>query len=114
LFPLLHIGSFLDTITEEQRVNARVETLLRLAKQNGIDFWADEDCTRRIVRFQDRAAQVREFRDFFGSTLSMIYNALFPRNPQPANLTEPMDKFKDVESIDDFVKAQMVAGANFA
>jgi hypothetical protein len=44
----------------------------------------------------------------------MIYNALFPRNPQPANLTEPMDKFKDVESIDDFVKAQMVAGANFA
>ncbi|KAK1694476.1 hypothetical protein QYE76_011173 [Lolium multiflorum] len=46
-------GSFLDAVTEEQRVNARVELLLRLAKQNGTDFWEDEDRTRRIARFQD-------------------------------------------------------------
>jgi hypothetical protein len=44
----------------------------------------------------------------------MIYSALFPRNPQPANLTELMDKFKDVESIHDFVKAQLIACAKFA
>jgi hypothetical protein len=114
LLLLIHIGSYLDAVTEEQRVNSRVEVLLRLAKQNDIDFWAYEDRTRRIVPFQDRAAQVREFRDFFGSTLAMIYNALFSRNPHPANLTELMDKFRDVESIHDFVKAQLVAGAKFA
>jgi hypothetical protein len=44
----------------------------------------------------------------------MVYNAMFPRNPKPENLTELMDKFKDVRNIHDFVKAQMVAGAKFA
>jgi hypothetical protein len=44
----------------------------------------------------------------------MVYNALFPRNPQPANLTDLMNKFRDVERIHDFVKAQMVVGAKFA
>jgi hypothetical protein len=104
LLLLFHIGSYLDAVTEEQHVNSRVEVLLQLAKQNDIDFWEDEDSTRRIIRF----------RDFFGSTLAMIYNALFPRNPQPANLTELMNNFKDVKSIHDFVKAQLVAGAKFA
>ncbi|XP_047051210.1 cytochrome P450 89A9-like [Lolium rigidum] len=82
--------------------------------QSGSDFWASEDRTRRIVRFQDCATQVWEFRDFFDNTLAMIYSALFPRNPQSANLIELMDKFKDVESIHDFVKAQLIAGAKFA
>jgi hypothetical protein len=44
----------------------------------------------------------------------MVYNAMFSRNPQPENLTELMDKFKDVRNIHDFVKAQMVVGAKFA
>jgi hypothetical protein len=39
---------------------------------------------------------------------------MFPRYPQPENLTEIMDNFKDVRNIHDFVKAQMVAGAKFA
>jgi hypothetical protein len=72
-FSWLNLGSFLDVVTEDQRVNTRFEILLQLAKQNGIDFWASEDRTRQIVRFQDRAAQIRKFRDFFGGTLAMIY-----------------------------------------
>jgi hypothetical protein len=44
----------------------------------------------------------------------MVYNAMFPRNPQPENLTQLMDQFRDVRNIHDFVKAQMVAGAKFA
>jgi hypothetical protein len=44
----------------------------------------------------------------------MVYNAMFPRNPQPDNLTELMGKFKDVCNIHDFVKAQMVDGAKLA
>jgi hypothetical protein len=39
---------------------------------------------------------------------------MFPRNPQPENLTQLMDKFKDVCNIHDFVKARMVAHAKFA
>jgi hypothetical protein len=44
----------------------------------------------------------------------MVYNAMFPCNPQPENLTQLMDQFRDVRNIHDFVKAQMVAGAKFA
>jgi hypothetical protein len=44
----------------------------------------------------------------------MVFNAMFPRNPQPANLTELMNKFRNVESIHDVAKAQTVAGAKFA
>jgi hypothetical protein len=35
---------------------------------------------------------------------------MFPRNPQPENLTQLMEKFKDVRNIHNFVKDQMVAG----
>jgi hypothetical protein len=108
---MLLTGWFLDVAAEEQRVNAWVEALLRLALANDIDFWADEDRTRRIVQFQDRATRVRDFLDFCTSTLGMVYNAMFPRNPQPNNLPKLMGKFKDVRTIHDFVKAQMIAGA---
>jgi hypothetical protein len=113
-FILLYIGAFVDAAAEEQRVNARVETLLRLAKTHDVNFWANEGRTRRIVQFQDRATQTREFLDFCNNTLGMVYNAMFPRNPQPGNLTQLMVKFKDVRNIHNFVKAQMVAGPNFA
>jgi hypothetical protein len=114
LFSSLLVGSFMDAAAEEERVNARVDILLQLAHQNGADFWADEDRTRHIVQFQDRATQIREFHDFFGSTLSIVYNAMFSQNPQPGNLTELMGKFRYTQSIHDFAKAQMVAGAKFA
>jgi hypothetical protein len=111
---ILLVGSFLDVVGEEQRVNSRVEVLLGLSKKSNIDFWAGDDRARQIVRFQDRAAQIQKLQDFLGNTLALIYNVMFPRNPQPANSTELMAKLKDVESIHGFVKAQMVAGAKFA
>jgi hypothetical protein len=113
-FSLHFTGAFVDAAAEEQRVNTRVATLLRLAEAHDVNFWADENRTRRIVQFQDRATQTRGFLDFCNSTLAMVYNTMFPRNPQPDNLTELMGKFKDVENIHDFVRAQMVAGAKLA
>jgi hypothetical protein len=113
-FLFLILGSFIDAVAENQRVDSQVEILLRLANQNNSDFWASEDRTRRIVRFQDRAAQVREFLEFCTSTLAMVYNAMFPRNPQPKSLPELMKKFKNVNQIHNFVKAQLMAGARFA
>jgi hypothetical protein len=58
--------------------------------------------------------QTRGFLEFCNSTLAMVYNAMFPRNPQPDNLFELMSKFKDVRSIHGFVKAHMIAGAKLA
>jgi hypothetical protein len=113
-FPLSLVGVFLDTAAEELRLNLRVDSLLRIARATNIDFWEDEAQCRRIVQFQDRATQTREFLDFCNSTLAMVYNAMFPRNPQPENLAQLMDKFKDVRNTHDFVKALMVVGAKFA
>jgi hypothetical protein len=111
---LILTGAFVDAAAEEHRVNARVETLLRLATSHVVNFWVDEGRTRRIVKFQDRATQTRGFLDFCNNTLAMVYNVMFPRNPQPDNLPELMGKFRDVCSIHGYVKAQMIAGANLA
>jgi hypothetical protein len=110
----LALGSFLDAVIEDQHVDARVEVLLRLARQSSSDFRASEDRTRRIVRFQDHTAQVWEFLDFCTSTLAMVYIDMFPRNPQPATLPDLMKKFKSIHHIHDFVKSQLMAGARFA
>ncbi|KAK1610242.1 hypothetical protein QYE76_033915 [Lolium multiflorum] len=70
--------------------------------------------TRRIARFQDRAGQVREYLEFCTNTLAMVYNAMFPRNPQPKTLPDLMDKFISAHQVHGFVKAQLMAGARFA
>ena len=72
LFPLTWLGSFLDAAAEDQRVDARSEVLVQLALQNNASFWSSPDRTRRIVRFQDRAAQVREYLEFCTKTLAMV------------------------------------------
>ena len=104
----------MDAAAEDQRVDARSEVLVQLALQNNASFWSSPDRTRRIVRFQDRAAQVREYLEFCTKTLAMVYNAMFPRNLQPKTLPDLMDKFKSVRRIHGFVKAQLMAGARFS
>ena len=108
------IGSFLDAAAEDQRVNLRVESLTRLAKEANVDFWANETRCRRIVQFQDRAAQTRAFIDLCRDTLSLVYKTMFPRNPQPDEFNDLIKKFKDVQAVHNLVKAQMISGAKFA
>jgi hypothetical protein len=108
------IGSFLDTAAEDQRVEARSNVLLKLALEHGSNFWATPERTRQIVRFQDRAGQVRDFLDFCTRTLSLIYNTMFPRNKAPETLVTLMDKFRDAPRIHEFVRAQLTARARFA
>ena len=109
IMPLLHfflswilfliLGSFLDPAAEDQRVNSRVETLTWLAKENDVDFWADEERCRQIVQFHDRAAQTRVFIERCHKTLSMVYKTMFPRNPQPKEFTGLIEKFKDIQAV---------------
>jgi hypothetical protein len=105
------IGSFLDAAAEDERVNARTNLLVNLSLDHGSLFWATPERTRQIVRFQDRSCQVRGFLEFCSSTLSKIFNAMFPRNVQPKSLLELMEKFKDMQKIHSFVRAQLIAGA---
>ncbi|KAK1667816.1 hypothetical protein QYE76_055975 [Lolium multiflorum] len=107
-------GSFLDTAAEEERVNARTNLLVNLSLDHGSLFWATPERTRQIVRFQDRACQVREFLDFCTRTLSLVYKTMFPRNEAPDILLGLMEKFRDAPQIHGFVRAQLSAGARFA
>ncbi|KAK1649606.1 hypothetical protein QYE76_067411 [Lolium multiflorum] len=107
-------GSFLDATTEDERVEARSNVLLRLAKDHGSSFWGTPERTRQIVRFQDRALQVRDYLDFCTRTLSLVYGTMFPRNKMPETLPALMDKFRDAPRIHGFVRAQLAAGARFA
>ncbi|KAK1647022.1 hypothetical protein QYE76_064827 [Lolium multiflorum] len=107
-------GSFLDAATEDERVEARSNVLLRLAKDHGSSFWGTPERTRQIVRFQDGALQVRDYLDFCTRTLSLVYGTMFPRNKMPETLPALMDKFRDAPRIHGFVRAQLAAGARFA
>ena len=104
----------MNAAAEDQRVDARSNMLIKLALDHGSNFWVTPDRTRQIVRFQDRASQVRQCLEFCTKILVMVYNAMFPRNIQPKTLPELMNKFKNAQQIHGFVKAQLVAGARFA
>jgi hypothetical protein len=97
----------LDANAENQRVDVRSNTLIKLALDHGSNFWSTPDRTRQIVRFQDRAGQVQQYLDFCTRTLAMVYNAMFPRNIQPKTLPELMNKFKNAQQIHGFVRAQL-------
>ncbi|KAK1645991.1 hypothetical protein QYE76_063796 [Lolium multiflorum] len=98
------LGSVLDAAAEDQRVNERTNLLVNLSLNHGSLFWATPERTQQIVRFQDRACQVRDYLVFCTKTLSMVYNSMFPRNIQPKTLPELMEKFKDAHRIHNFVE----------
>ena len=104
----------MDTAAEDQRVEARTNVLVRLAREHGANFWVTPERTRQIVRFQDRASQVRDFLDLCTKTLSLVYSTMFPRNRIPDTLSALMEKFRDAPRIHQFVRAQLEAGARFA
>jgi hypothetical protein len=108
------IRSFLDAAAEEERVNTRTNLLVNLSLDHGSLFWATPERTRQIVRFQDRASQIRDFLDFCTRTLSLVYKTMFPRNEAPDTLLGLMEKFRDAPKIHGFVRAQLSAGARFA
>jgi hypothetical protein len=108
------IGSVLDAAAEDQRVNERTNLLVNLSLNHGCLFWATPERTQQIVRFQDRACQVREFLNFCTRTLTLVYKTLFPRDEAPKTLPLLLEKFRDAPRIHNFVRAQLTAGARFA
>lgn len=113
-FPCCPIGSVLDAAAEDLRVNERTNLLVNLSLNHGSLFWATPERTQQIVRFQDRACQVREFLTFCTTTLTLVFKTLFPRNEVPATLPELLETFRDAPRIHNFVRAQLTAGARFA
>ena len=112
--PCRLIGSVLDAAAEDRRVIERTNLLVNLSLNHGCLFWASPERTQQIVRFQDRACQVRKFLNFCTTTLTLVYKTLFPRNEVPKTLPELLEVFRDAPRIHNFVRAQLTAGARFA
>jgi hypothetical protein len=87
---------------------------MEISVGTGSDFGTDHKRCFNIVQLQDRVSQVSEFVEFRRSVLAMIYNTMFPRNPEPQGFAELVGKFKHAEDIHYFVKIQLVAGAKLA
>ena len=104
----------MDSITEGERIKARMNALMEISARMGVDFWADHRRCFTIVQLQDRVSQVHKFVDHCRTILAMIYNTMFPRNPAPRDFTELMGKFSRVADVRNFVKLQLVAGAKLA
>ena len=101
-------------MTEDERVRARMDALVKISAGTGVDFWNDPKWCLAVVRFQDHVQQTREFIECYRSMLSTIFNALFPRNPQPQRLEELLEIFQNREDIHQLIKTQLVAGARLA
>ena len=78
------------------------------------DFWTDNKRSHTLALLQDRMSKVDEFVKCCLSALALIYNVMFPRNPQPQGLAALMKAFMHGEAIHKFVRVQLVAGAKVA
>jgi hypothetical protein len=67
-----------------------------------------------LALLQDRASELGKKFEFCRSTLALVYDVMFPRNPQPQGLPALMDKFKNGEEIHRAVRIQLVASAKVA
>ena len=91
-------------------MNALYEASLGIAN----DFWTDNKRSHTLALLQDRVSEVDKFVECCCSALALIYNAMFPRNPQPLGLAALMKAFMNGEAIHKFIKVQLVAGAKVA
>ena len=107
-------GTQLDPGAEAKRVTFKLNTLADLASRGAPGFWSDRDRSHVLVTLQDRVEQVGMFVKSCRSALELIFRSLFSLNPAPRSLADLMKKFHRGEAIEDFVRAQLVAGARFS
>ena len=103
----------IDEAAETRRVHARVEALSELAQPHQV-FWKDKSRARALVQFRDRVEQVHSFFGTCRDKLAMIYQTMFPLNPQPNSLPQLMEKFNDPIVVRTLVRSQLIAGAEVA
>ena len=94
-------------------MNARVNALTDLAQPHTV-FWTDKSKATVIMQFQERVEQVRAFFKKCRSSLAMVYQTMFPLNPQPETLLALMAKFRTPADVRLLVRNQLVAGAETA
>ena len=103
----------IDEAAESRRIHARVEAPSDLAQSHQV-FWKDKSKSRVLVQFQDRVQQVHTFFGTCRDKLAMIYQTMFPLNPQPNSLPQLMEKFKGPAEVRMLVRNQLIAGAEVA
>ena len=84
----------LSEAEESRRVNSRVNALGALSEPHEV-FWTDTAKAAIVVQFQDRVDQVQVFFEKCRDSLAMVYQTMFPLNPQPESLLALMAKFKN-------------------
>lgn len=105
----------LDQAEEERRVNDRVESLRRVAElSDAATLWHDPVKCQAVVLLQDRIRQVDDLVERCHAALASLYDSMFPLNPLPVGLAALLEKFNYGKDIKNFVRAQLVAGAEVA
>ena len=94
-------------------MNARVNALTDLSQPHTV-FWSDKSKAAVVVQFQDRVEQVRAFFEKCRTSLAMVYETMFPLNPQPETLFALMTKFRTPAEVRLLVRNQLIAGAETA
>ncbi|KAM0839717.1 hypothetical protein ACQ4PT_060139 [Festuca glaucescens] len=73
----------LSPVDEAKRLRNRMNALYEASSGTANDFWTDNKRSHVLALLQDRVLEVGEFVECCCSAMALIYNAMFPRNPQP-------------------------------
>ncbi|KAM0904346.1 hypothetical protein ACQ4PT_018060 [Festuca glaucescens] len=104
----------LSDVDEAKRLRNWMNALYEASSGTANDFWTDNKRSHVLALPQDRVSEVGEFVKCCCSAMALIYNSMFPRNPQPQGLAALMKAFMNGEAIHKFVRVQLVAGAKVA
>ena len=105
----------LDEEEEGKRVAHLAEVLNKLSQMsNEVTFWSDPMKREAISLLQVRAQRVEDLVERCRRTLALLYDAMFPLNPVPVGLGSLLEKFGHGQEVMNFVRAQIVAGAELA
>ena len=77
-------------------------------------LWHDPVKCQAVVLLQDRIRQVENLVERCRAALASLYDSMFPLNPLPVGLAALLEKFNYGKNIKNFVRAQLVAGAEVA
>lgn len=105
------VGFRLDARAEAERVRVRLNSLSDGAAHEARPFWSNRDKGFVLAILQDRVGQAGTAVEACRSTLEAVHRALFPLDETPQGLSALLRKFRLGEAIDDFIRAQLVAGA---
>ena len=103
-----------DATAEAKRIKSQLNSLTDEVAGAAHPFWADRGKGVTLATLQDRTGQAHSFVETCRATLEKIHLALFPLDETPQEMKALLQRFRQGEAIDSFVRAQLIAGAEAA